>query len=370
MSSDLNIPSYVKDPGYRYTMPRIQTVTQGSGGGVKTKWENIIAVAKALKVPTDYPLKFMAKELGSQTEIKNDVYLISGSQANDKLQQILDKFIEKYVLCPKKTCKLPEISIFIKGGEIRGKCRACGNISKLDDKHKFSTHIKNFPPKYDEMQINTTPVVKDEERKEQAEEKQVKKIDKETKEKIKLSMDKINKVFGYVNELEEQKNHIDKILEEAKFEGDLKFFALIHGMFDKGIYRQMKSRIPIIKHYVSKEENQEEAFFHLIAALADFTTNRYKDLDKYISSILYLLYVDDIVTEELWIRFAIKTNLPAFESRIFTRDLENKFLDAAADFTNWIENGLYEDEEERPITSSKKEEIKPVKKEEINIDDI
>lgn len=44
------------------------------------------------------------------------------------------------------------MSIFVKKGkdEIRGKCRACGTISKLDDKHKFSTYIKNFPPKYDE----------------------------------------------------------------------------------------------------------------------------------------------------------------------------------------------------------------------------
>src|ERR1700744_1556138 len=93
----LNIPRSVQDPKYRYQMPAIQVSVQGSGGGVKTKFENIKEVAHALVVPPDYPLKFIGKEIGSQTEIKNDVYLISGSNTADKFQQILDKFIDKYV---------------------------------------------------------------------------------------------------------------------------------------------------------------------------------------------------------------------------------------------------------------------------------
>ena len=44
-SSELNIPSTVKDPHYRYTMPRIQVVSQGSGNGIKTKWINLAEVS-------------------------------------------------------------------------------------------------------------------------------------------------------------------------------------------------------------------------------------------------------------------------------------------------------------------------------------
>jgi hypothetical protein len=92
--------------------------------------------------------------------------------------------IDKFVLCPK--CKLPEISIITKKGkdDIKGKCRACGNISKLDDKHKFSTYIRNFPPKYDTMDakplIDTSlkTIGKVEDTKPKAG------IDKETKEKM------------------------------------------------------------------------------------------------------------------------------------------------------------------------------------------
>ena len=58
-------------------------------------------------------------------------------------------------------CKLPEIRIFIKKEEIRCKCRACGTISKLDDKHKFSTHIKYFPRAYHQEPEKIGPFVKD-----------------------------------------------------------------------------------------------------------------------------------------------------------------------------------------------------------------
>ena len=49
-SDQLNIPSTVSDPHYRYKMPKIQTAIQGSGNGIKTKWANLPEVSKALKV--------------------------------------------------------------------------------------------------------------------------------------------------------------------------------------------------------------------------------------------------------------------------------------------------------------------------------
>jgi hypothetical protein len=143
----------------------------------------------------------------------------------------------------------------------------------------------------------------------------------------------------------------------------------------------LKSRIPLIKHFLSKESDKlEETTYHLSAALADFTVNRYKDLVKYVPSILYLLYVDDIVTEEFWIKYAIKANMPHYDSKIFTQEVETKFLDAANEFTNWIENAPYEDEEDRsyvPVDKSSSTngsvsqttKTKP-KAEEIDIDDI
>ena len=74
-SGELNIPSTVKDPHYRYKMPKIQTAIQGSGNGIKTNWINLPDVSNALKVPVEYPLKFIGRELGSNTELKPNSYL-------------------------------------------------------------------------------------------------------------------------------------------------------------------------------------------------------------------------------------------------------------------------------------------------------
>ena len=87
--------------------------------------------------------------------------------------------IDKYILCPK--CKLPELRIFIKRDEIRAKCWACGNICKLDVKHKISNHIKNFPPKYDESAKK--PINAEAEKSEKKKE-ETKGMDKKTKEKM------------------------------------------------------------------------------------------------------------------------------------------------------------------------------------------
>jgi translation initiation factor 2 beta subunit (eIF-2beta)/eIF-5 len=48
--------------------------------------------------------------------------------------KFLDKFIEKYICCPK--CRLPELHLRIRGdkkrGEIHGKCESCGFKGAMD----------------------------------------------------------------------------------------------------------------------------------------------------------------------------------------------------------------------------------------------
>jgi len=38
---------------------------EGYGNGIKTNIMNLVEVAKALRVPTEYPLKFLGHEVGS-----------------------------------------------------------------------------------------------------------------------------------------------------------------------------------------------------------------------------------------------------------------------------------------------------------------
>lgn len=54
------------------------------------------------------PTKFFGCELGAQTQFdfKNDRYIVNGSHDASKLQQLLDGFIKKFVLC--QECSNPE----------------------------------------------------------------------------------------------------------------------------------------------------------------------------------------------------------------------------------------------------------------------
>merc|ERR1712050_135859 len=60
-------------------------------------------------------------------------------------QTLVDKFIEKYVLC--SNCSLPEIDMVVnKRGLIVATCKACGWNGELDNAHKLATYISKNPP--------------------------------------------------------------------------------------------------------------------------------------------------------------------------------------------------------------------------------
>ena len=52
-SNMICIPSHIQDPNYRYKMPKLVIIGQGSGGGPKSNIENIQAVADALQIAPD-----------------------------------------------------------------------------------------------------------------------------------------------------------------------------------------------------------------------------------------------------------------------------------------------------------------------------
>lgn len=63
-------------------------------------------------------------------------------------------------------------------------------------------------------------------------------------------MDKISKVFAENIALETKSEVIEKILEEAKFDIDLRYFVLINGIFDKNIYRNTKIMTGFLRHVI------------------------------------------------------------------------------------------------------------------------
>lgn len=93
-------------------------------------------------------IKYFGFELGAQANSKptDDRWIINGAHDAPKLQDYLDGFITKFVLC--KKCKNPETDVVIKDQSIILDCKACGERSDVDPRLKLSSFIlKNQPKK-------------------------------------------------------------------------------------------------------------------------------------------------------------------------------------------------------------------------------
>lgn len=143
----INIRRDNKDPFYRYKMPPIQAKIEGRGNGIKTAVLNTSDVARALSRPPSYIIKYFGFELGAQTSISESTerYLVNGVHDAAKLQDSLDGFIAKFVLCG--SCKNPETEfVVLKDGNLEKDCKACGAKTLVDPRHKLTSFIVKNPP--------------------------------------------------------------------------------------------------------------------------------------------------------------------------------------------------------------------------------
>ncbi|EPS29411.1 hypothetical protein PDE_04360 [Penicillium oxalicum 114-2] len=143
----VNIRRDVTDPFYRYKMEKIQSKIEGKGNGIKTVIVNLPSVAHSLSRPPSYVIKYFGFELGAQANAKpsDDRWIINGAHDASKLQDYLDGFISKFVLC--KKCKNPETDVNIKDEKITLDCKACGQRTDVDPRLKLSTFIVRNNPK-------------------------------------------------------------------------------------------------------------------------------------------------------------------------------------------------------------------------------
>ena len=140
----------------RYVSEFDQFLCIGRGNGIKTLVVNMTKIAKALNRIPAYPIKFFGTELGTQSKIdhKNDKYMINGVHDALTLQELLNKFIKKYVLCTK--CGNPETNMRVsrKSGLVTAECIACGWVWNLDNNHKVAKFIRKNPPTNQDSIIN------------------------------------------------------------------------------------------------------------------------------------------------------------------------------------------------------------------------
>lgn len=80
---------------------------EGSGNGIKTKIPNLSDIAKDLHREAADILKMFGFELGAVTIARDDVnsYIVNGKFSANELADVLDSFVEKFVLCG--SCRNP-----------------------------------------------------------------------------------------------------------------------------------------------------------------------------------------------------------------------------------------------------------------------
>jgi len=117
----ITIPSGIRDPSYRYKMPKMILKQESRLNGVKTNIFNIEDVAEHLRVPSVAIMKFMCSELGANME---QTSIVKGKHAYDVMLKHLDKFIDKYVVC--QHCKYPELTMRVDGKNLKSVCNSCG----------------------------------------------------------------------------------------------------------------------------------------------------------------------------------------------------------------------------------------------------
>lgn len=137
----VNVNREVADNFYRYKMDKLVTKVEGKGNGIKTVVVNLVDVARALSRDPNYVIKYFAFELGAQTNTdpKDDRWIINGAHEATKLQDLLDGFIKKFVLC--RGCSNPETVVIIKDPRIILDCKACGHRTDVDIRLKLSGFI-------------------------------------------------------------------------------------------------------------------------------------------------------------------------------------------------------------------------------------
>jgi len=131
----------IDDPEYRYKMPAVFGKIEGSGNGIKTAIPNISDVALSLHRQPGEVNKFFGTELGAQTRYNADTdrAIVNGAHTDATLQDLVHRYIDKFVLCP--NCNLPETEYKIKSDAIYHKCAACGAKEMVDMSHKLCNYI-------------------------------------------------------------------------------------------------------------------------------------------------------------------------------------------------------------------------------------
>jgi len=98
--------------------------------GHVTVYENFQSTIDRLGREEDHVLKFFQDDLGTSAQIdERGRARLKGAFNQRRIQQVLDEYVETYVLCPE--CGLPDTNLSTEHGTERLTCEACGARSPV-----------------------------------------------------------------------------------------------------------------------------------------------------------------------------------------------------------------------------------------------
>lgn len=391
--TSINIRRDVKDSFYRYKMPRLISKIEGKGNGIKTVIPNMSDIARALSRPPTYTTKYFGFELGAQTkcDAKTDRYIVNGAHDAEKLQNSLDGFITRFVLCGE--CQNPETDLIVQGkGEIIRNCKACGKRTGVDGRHKLAAFIvKNPPPpvndNYTKKKKENDAIANgksDEEDDSEADEALTKRIQAEAAQlkdaansddddwaedtseeaqaaRMRELQEGLNAklVLGDEDEDDEEESggkyekfgtwleqHVDsatdaEIMSKATdlgLEGKHRLVqVIVQVIFDDKITQQIKKRVPLLRKFVTNEKAQKS----LLGGLERVLGMAHRSALSKTPIVLKALYDADLVDEAVMLKWGSKPS-----KRYVTKDISKEVKKAAEPFINWLKEAEEETSEE------------------------
>uniref|UniRef100_A0A671TFF6 Eukaryotic translation initiation factor 5 n=1 Tax=Sinocyclocheilus anshuiensis TaxID=1608454 RepID=A0A671TFF6_9TELE len=329
----VNVNRNVSDQFYRYKMPRLIAKVEGKGNGIKTVIVNMVDVAKALNRPPTYPTKYFGCELGAQTQFdaKNDRYIVNGSHEANKLQDMLDGFIHKFVLCFE--CDNPETDLHVnpKKQTIGSSCKACGNRGMLDTRHKLCTFILKNPPESDSSCVK--------EKKEK--EKKNRKKDKENgsgsgEAGNHNDIDAPDAVDGEEDDddwaeettEEAQRRRMEEISDHAK-----------NLTLSEDLEKTLEERVNIFYNFVNFCHNDKKAQKYLLGGFECLVKLHQSQLLPRVPIILKDFYDADLLEEDVILTWAEKVS-----KKYVSKELAKEIHAKAAPFVKWLKEAEEESE--------------------------
>eukprot|EP00128_Syssomonas_multiformis_P002928 Colp12_sorted_trinity150504_noHs@2599 len=384
------------DQFYRYKMPKLVAKVEGKGNGIKTVVVNMEDIAKSLGRPPSYSTKYFGCELGAQTQMDaaKSRYVVNGSHDATKLQNLLDGFIKKFVLC--QQCENPETTLRIdKQNNIFEKCAACGHKAMVDMTHKLTAFILKNPPEGSTSSKSGPKETK----KEKKEKKNKKEEEAPTAEPVEVdrngvaapprvvgkskededwsvdtseeavrarmagltsaakSMALDDDVERPVNERKEllykfalnPENKAKDIVEEAK-RLDLTEKApgiLVHAFFNGNVLKQIPERRKLFLQFTARSKKAQRYLLGAIEQLID----EHQDLLPKTSLILQALYNEDYVSEEIMLAWSEKPS-----GKYVSKEMAGKIHEKAAKFVEWLKTAEEESDEEEDGEEEEEEE--------------